>query len=93
MRLSPVSRWRGPLLLATKQHPHKFKVRVTVRLALQSSESLSPLRTKTGHLSLYPYCFTCEVRDGTSRNVHSRTGKNYQLTLKSVAVKDRLTKL
>ena len=49
----------------------------------------SPLRTKMGHLSLCPCSFTCKVnkRDGTSRNVHSRLGKNYQLTLKSVAAR------
>lgn len=61
MKLLPLSRW-SPLLYATKQHPHEFDIRVTVCLAIQSWESLSLLRTKMDHLSLYPCCFTCEVK-------------------------------
>ena len=48
MRFSPTSRWRSPLLFATKQHSHKFKVLVTVRSALQSCDSQNSLKTKKG---------------------------------------------
>lgn len=72
-------KWRSHLFFATKQQPQKLKVLVIVCCTLQSSDSRSPLRTKTGVLSLYQCCFPHEVReDGTSRNVHNRPGKNYQ---------------
>ena len=92
MRLLPVSRWKSPLLFATKQHPQELRALVTV--CLHDSHLIqSPPRTKKGHLSLYSCCFTHGVKEMEPQEMFTVDQVRIISNTQGCLCKDRLTKL